>query len=171
MSDYLDSMETCLHLLGRRNPGHCSTRDRSTTLGASGTAVAIDVPASVVGSDMELGSLVLDMHSYLVLLDYSSPVFPARSLDGIHKSMQDLLLLLFGEGQPYVYDSDVDGRDRERSVHNSMTNGNNDRAVQILRLVKKNIGIGQVFVKRINIIIIIIMSSFARTETLESPLE
>jgi hypothetical protein len=144
MSDYLDSMETCLHLLGRKNPGHCSTRDRSTTIGAAGTAVAIDVPASVVGSDMELGSLVLDMHSYLVLLDYSSPVFPARSLDGIHKSMQDLLLLLFGEGQPYVYESDVDGRDSERSVHNSMTNGNNDRAVQILRLVKeKHRGLGK----------------------------
>lgn len=65
-----------------------------------------------VESDMELGAFVLDVHSYLVLLDYSSAVFPARSLDAIHKSMQDML-----------------------SGHRGSIG--TDRHVQVLRLVKE----------------------------------
>ena len=129
MSDYLDRMETCLHLWGASGP-------RRKKDGSADTAADGVVPASVVGSDMELGSFVLDMHSYLVLLDYSSPVFPARSLDGIHRSMQDLLLLLFGEGQQYsTYESDVNGR--FGSPSDILDHGKDDRTVQLLRLVKE----------------------------------
>ena len=40
---------------------------------------------------MELGDFVLNMHSYLVLLDFCSPPFSGQSCNAIHISMQQLL--------------------------------------------------------------------------------
>ncbi|KAI2512090.1 ATP synthase regulation protein NCA2 [Fragilaria crotonensis] len=98
MSDYLDEMEKCI-LVG-----------------------------DAAGSDVALGAFVLDMHSYLVLLDYSSPLVPARLLDGIHKSMQDLLL------------SDGLQNDLASSSSGASPIGNGrsmDRQIQIVRLLKE----------------------------------
>jgi nuclear-control-of-ATPase protein 2 len=66
--------------------------------------------------DLELGEFVLCMHSYLVLLDYTAPLFPTRTLDNIQKFMQDLF-----------------------AVHNSQgaASVDTDRQVQLLRLIKE----------------------------------
>ena len=40
---------------------------------------------------MELGDCVLNMHSYLVLLDFCCPPFSGQSCNAIHKSMQEIL--------------------------------------------------------------------------------
>jgi nuclear-control-of-ATPase protein 2 len=96
MSDYLDEMEKCI-LVG-----------------------------DAAGSDVALGAFVLDMHSYLVLLDYSSPLMPARLLDGIHKSMQDLLL------------SDSHRNDFASSGTTPISSGrSSDWQIQIVRLLKE----------------------------------
>ena len=94
MSDYLDEIEKCI-LVG-----------------------------DAAGSNMALGAFVLNMHSYLVLLDYSSPLVPARLLDGIHKSMQDLLL----SGHRIDFSA--------TSVPIGNTRGI-DRQIQIVRLLKE----------------------------------
>ena len=39
----------------------------------------------------ELGEFVLNLHSYLLLLDFSSPAYPAGEADAIHHEMQDML--------------------------------------------------------------------------------
>lgn len=39
----------------------------------------------------ELGELILNMHRYLILLDFSSPPFPSRNCDQIHSSLQQFL--------------------------------------------------------------------------------
>ena len=48
-------------------------------------------PARVSLNDRELGEFSLIMYNYLILLDYSSAVFPAWKCDAIHKSMQEFL--------------------------------------------------------------------------------
>lgn len=42
-------------------------------------------------SDFELGELLLNLHRYLILMDYTSPPFPNWHCDQIHKSLQELL--------------------------------------------------------------------------------
>ena len=39
----------------------------------------------------ELGELILNMHRYLILLDFGSPPFPSSSCDQIHNSLQQFL--------------------------------------------------------------------------------
>ena len=39
----------------------------------------------------ELGEFVLHVHSYLLLLDFSSPPYPTGEADAIHHEMQELL--------------------------------------------------------------------------------
>jgi nuclear-control-of-ATPase protein 2 len=48
-------------------------------------------PARISLNDRELGEFSLTMYNYLILLDYSSAVFPAWKCDAIHKSMQEFL--------------------------------------------------------------------------------
>jgi nuclear-control-of-ATPase protein 2 len=48
-------------------------------------------PARISLNDRELGEFSLTMYNYLVLLDYSSGVFPNWQCDAIHKSMQEFL--------------------------------------------------------------------------------
>ena len=67
MAELLDSMETRLLLANGGN-----------------TALSALTPT-------ELGDFVLDMYTYLVLLDFCSPPFPGRSCESIHKSMQEIL--------------------------------------------------------------------------------
>ena len=39
----------------------------------------------------ELGEFALHVHSYLLLLDYSSPAFASKACDALHNELQDLL--------------------------------------------------------------------------------
>jgi hypothetical protein len=39
----------------------------------------------------ELGELLLNMHRYLILLDYGSPPFPVWMCEAIHSSLQEIL--------------------------------------------------------------------------------
>jgi nuclear-control-of-ATPase protein 2 len=48
-------------------------------------------PARISLNHRELGEFSLTMYNYLVLLDYSSGVFPNWQCDAIHKSMQEFL--------------------------------------------------------------------------------
>jgi hypothetical protein len=39
----------------------------------------------------ELGEFALHVHSYLLLLDYSSPAYASKACDALHNELQDLL--------------------------------------------------------------------------------
>jgi nuclear-control-of-ATPase protein 2 len=89
MSHYLNKMENVLLLSdkadmqgedGKSSRGRTSTR----TTGYRATGL----------KPSELGEFLLNMHRYLILLDFSSPPFPAWSCDQIHSSLQHF----FGSG-------------------------------------------------------------------------
>jgi nuclear-control-of-ATPase protein 2 len=86
-----------------------------------------------------MGEFVLHMHSYLVLLDYSSPVFPSRSLDAIHRSMQDLLQSS-STTTVILEEQELLERDNVKTstiVTMNQQHNMRTRQVQILRLVKE----------------------------------
>ena len=39
----------------------------------------------------ELGEFALQLHSYLLLLDFSSPAYPTKASDALHRGVQDML--------------------------------------------------------------------------------
>ena len=117
MSSVLNRVERCLLLAGSPRPQSArfvtsragedsatpTTGGRRPSSPPSGRGVEVQGEAElsragvrVVGEarvlqGAELGELVLHLHSYLLLLDYSSAVYPPKACDSIHHELQDLL--------------------------------------------------------------------------------
>lgn len=70
MKEFLNEMEEMMLLADQGTPGQ---------------------PAIQILKYQELGEFVFVMHKYLVLLDFSSPLFPKSQCDAIHASMQEFL--------------------------------------------------------------------------------
>jgi len=86
MSNYLANMEAII-VLADQDVVSDSTQG-STRSGRGGRDAAV-VRTNLQPS--ELGELLLNMHRYIVLLDYGSPPFPVWLCDAIHSSLQELL--------------------------------------------------------------------------------
>jgi nuclear-control-of-ATPase protein 2 len=78
MFETLDDMERILLLADRSSANHVEETHRYA-------------PPTQVLKDTELGEFILNMHSYLVLLDFSCPPIPSRLCDAIHRLLQDTL--------------------------------------------------------------------------------
>lgn len=90
MGDLLRKMERCLLLASHKKDNFAILSDLNDT---TKKEVAESISsAPVILQPHELGEFVLHMHSYLTILDYCSPPFPAKGCDAIHTSMQDLLI-------------------------------------------------------------------------------
>ena len=90
MGDLLRKMERCLLLASHKEDIFEFSDD--TKEKKSKVIAASLPPVPVTLQPNELGEFVLHMHSYLVILDYCSPPFPAKGCDAIHSAMQDLLM-------------------------------------------------------------------------------
>jgi len=64
-------------------PRHAQKVDESSSTPRGGWATPL--------KPSELGELILNMHRYLILLDFGSPPFPSSSCDQIHNSLQQFL--------------------------------------------------------------------------------
>lgn len=96
MTDYLDGIERCLLLSGREKDkflAHSSEikKGRESIVRSPSTTP----PTETMLGPSELGEFLVLTHSYTVLLDFTSPPFPMKSCDAIHRGLQDLLM----EGQ------------------------------------------------------------------------
>mmetsp|Transcript_13868 Transcript_13868/g.15638 ORF Transcript_13868/g.15638 Transcript_13868/m.15638 type:complete len:896 (-) Transcript_13868:106-2793(-) len=89
MSDILRKMERCLLL-----SSHAEDKIIDVALGNQERRnhEYAESPMHHLLNPNELGEFVLYMHSYLVILDYCSPPFPAKACNAIHAGMQDLLM-------------------------------------------------------------------------------
>uniref|UniRef100_A0A7S1BBG8 Nuclear control of ATPase protein 2 n=1 Tax=Corethron hystrix TaxID=216773 RepID=A0A7S1BBG8_9STRA len=86
MEDHLLGMERCVMLAkakgAENDKGEVRKPSRTNTEAGAGCGRL---------RGMELGEFVLLSHSYLILLDYSSPVVSSRAADVVHQDVQNLL--------------------------------------------------------------------------------
>ena len=90
MMDLLRKMERCLLLASHKEDVFGSPNDDSDA--SNKDLISANSSSLVKLQANELGEFVLHMHSYLTILDYCSPPFPAKTSDAIHSGMQDLLM-------------------------------------------------------------------------------
>ena len=92
MTDLLRKMERCLLLASYEKDMINSITSTKNMKNIEEKSELVSSPTSVTLESSELGEFVLQMHSYLVLLDFCSPPFPNKSCDSIHSDMQELLM-------------------------------------------------------------------------------
>lgn len=85
MADYLDELEMTFLLA---TPVAIPTIVESDT---NGTEVIATTQTATVLQPIDLGTSVLRVRAYLVLLDYCGPLFPYRATSSIQRSMQELV--------------------------------------------------------------------------------
>ena len=99
MAECLSRMDRCL-VLSRTPPEPDATGRETAATWCWSTTVAPGVSAAPGTStaavdpllrEVELGEFVLQLHSYLLLLDFASPPFSSRAADAIHRDAQLLL--------------------------------------------------------------------------------
>ncbi len=84
LGDLLRKMERCLLLSNRSR--------EDDNISASKEVKDQSECADNILQPSELGEFILNMHFYLVILDFCSPPFAAKSCDTIHAGLQDLLI-------------------------------------------------------------------------------
>uniref|UniRef100_A0A7S2B9H0 Uncharacterized protein n=1 Tax=Haptolina brevifila TaxID=156173 RepID=A0A7S2B9H0_9EUKA len=88
-------MERCLLLAGAPRPqagndiSPCTDEQGSSDDGVPLEERAMNDERRLQGA--QLGEFVLHLHSFLLLLDFSSLAYPTKSCDAIHHQVQDLL--------------------------------------------------------------------------------
>ena len=95
MGDVLRRLERCLILAGAPRPQagqRVLSEDAQDASGVEGDGVGSwGARKEQVLQGAELGEFTLHLHSFLLLLDFSSPAYPTESTDAVHREVQDLL--------------------------------------------------------------------------------
>lgn len=93
MGDVLGRLERCLLLAGTPRPQAGNDISHRTDEGSGDDAPSEDramhEERRLQGA--QLGEFALHLHSFLLLLDFSSPTYPTKASDAIHHEVQDLL--------------------------------------------------------------------------------
>lgn len=90
MGDVLRRLERCLILAG--TPRASRGMPSEDAPGTEGDGIGPrDTPDERLLQGAELGEFALHLHSFLLLLDFSSPAYPAKATEAVHHEVQDLL--------------------------------------------------------------------------------